>query len=82
MSPRRKLAAYRRRIQLGLIAQGLLQIPSATEPKLVRRSFGSWIRTVRTGLAGRGHRRPEHSLGISRKCCQTLNPREIHPRQA
>jgi len=48
---RRKLAAYHRHIQLGLIAQGLLQILSATKPELVWRSFGSWIRTVRTGLA-------------------------------
>ena len=31
--------------------QGLLQILSATTPKLVWRFFGSWIRTVRPGLA-------------------------------
>lgn len=48
---RRKLAAYHRHIQLGLIAQGLLQILSATLPTLIWRSFGSWIRTVRPGLA-------------------------------
>jgi len=48
---RRKIAAYHRHIQLGLIAQGLLQILSATKPTLVWRSFGSWIRTVRPGLA-------------------------------
>lgn len=48
---RRKIAAYHRHIQLGLIAQGLLQILSATRPKLVWRSFGSWIRTVRPALA-------------------------------
>jgi hypothetical protein len=48
---RRKLAAYHRHIQLGLIAQGLLQILSATKPTLVWQSFGSWIRTVRSGLA-------------------------------
>jgi len=48
---RRKLAAYHRHIQLGLIAQGLLQILSATAPKLVWQSFGSWIRTVRPNLA-------------------------------
>ena len=47
---RRKIAAYHRHIQLGLIAQGLLQILSATQPKLVWRSFGSWIRTIRPGL--------------------------------
>jgi DDE superfamily endonuclease len=48
---RRKIAAYHRHIQLGLIAQGLLQILSATQPTLVWRSFGSWIRTLRPGLA-------------------------------
>ena len=48
---RRKIAAYHRHIQLGLIAQGLLQILSATNPTLVWQSFGSWIRTVRPGLA-------------------------------
>lgn len=48
---RRKLAAYHRHIQLGLIAQGLLQILSATVPQHIWRSFGSWIRTIRPGLA-------------------------------
>jgi hypothetical protein len=48
---RRKIAAYHRHIQLGLIAQGLLQILSATKPTLVWQSFGSWIRTVRPRLA-------------------------------
>jgi hypothetical protein len=48
---RRKIAAYHRHIQLGLIAQGLLQILSAKTPELIWRSFGSWIRTIRPGLA-------------------------------
>jgi hypothetical protein len=48
---RRKLGAYHRHIQLGLIAQGLLQILSTKVPKLVWQSFGSWLRTVRPGLA-------------------------------
>jgi len=48
---RRKIAAYHRHIQLGLIAQGLLQILSAKTPKLVWYSFGSWLRTVRPRLA-------------------------------
>ena len=48
---RRKIKAYHRHIQLGLIAQGLLQILAATQPKLVWRSFGSWIRTIRPELA-------------------------------
>ena len=48
---RRKLDAYHRHIQLGLIAQGLLQILSATSSDLIWRSFGSWMRTIRLGLA-------------------------------
>ncbi len=48
---RRKIDAYHRHIQLGLIAQGLLQILSATQSQLVWRSFGSWLRTIRPGLA-------------------------------
>lgn len=47
---RRKIAAYHRHIQLGLIAQGLLQILSARSPQRVWQSFGSWIRTIRPGL--------------------------------
>jgi hypothetical protein len=48
---RRKIAASHRHIQLGLIAQGLLPILSATKPTLIGQSFGSRIRTVRPGLA-------------------------------
>jgi hypothetical protein len=48
---RRKIAAYHRHMQLGLIAQGLMQILSAKTPKSVWRSFGSWIRTLRPNLA-------------------------------
>ena len=47
---RRKIGAYHRHIQLGLIAQGLLQILVAKTPKRVWQSFGSWIRTIRPGL--------------------------------
>lgn len=48
---RRKLAAYHAHIQLGLIAQGLLQLLAASVPELIWRSFGSWIRTTRLGRA-------------------------------
>jgi hypothetical protein len=48
---RRKIQAYHRHIQIGLVAQGLVQILSATAPEQVWQSFGSWIRTVRSGLA-------------------------------
>ena len=48
---RRKITACHRHIQLGLIAQGLLQILVAQTPKRAWQSFGSWIRTIRPGLA-------------------------------
>jgi len=47
---RRKIAAYHRHIQVGVIAQGLLQYISSTFPTLVWSSFGSWIRTIRPGI--------------------------------
>jgi hypothetical protein len=45
---RRKIDAYHRYVQTGLIAQGLLQYLSAAFPQLVFSSFGSWFRTIRT----------------------------------
>ena len=45
---RRKLDAYHRHIQIGLVAQGLLQCLAASHPICVWRRFGSWLRTVRT----------------------------------
>lgn len=47
---RRKLEAYHRHIQVGLVAQGLLQCLAATQPALIWRHFGSWLRTVRAPL--------------------------------
>ena len=46
----RKLTAYHRYIQLGIIAQGLLQYLSVTQSQTVWNKFGSWIRTARTGI--------------------------------
>jgi len=46
----RKIDAYHRHIQIGLIAQGLLQYLSSVFPKLVLSCFGSWIRTIRPGI--------------------------------
>ena len=43
---RRKLAAYERHIQLGLIVQGLLQSLAVFHPQAVWRGFGSWLRTT------------------------------------
>jgi DDE superfamily endonuclease len=48
---KRKLHAYHAFVQAGIIAQGLVQYLSATYPKLVWHSFGSWLRTIRPGVA-------------------------------
>lgn len=47
---RRKLAAYHRHIQVGLISQGILQYLAVKHPRWVWASFGSWLRTVRPGI--------------------------------
>ena len=47
---RRKLDAYHRFMQLGLIAQGIMIALATTVPELVWRHFGSWLRTVREGV--------------------------------
>lgn len=47
---RRKLAAYHRYIQVGLIAQGVLQCLAITKPALVWKSFGSWLCTIRPDI--------------------------------
>lgn len=47
-SVRRKLAAYHRHIQIGLVAQGILQCLAAFQPKLVWRHFASWLRTKKS----------------------------------
>ena len=47
---RRKLAAYHRHIQVGLIAQGILQCLAVTVPDLVWSRFGSWLCTIRKGI--------------------------------
>jgi hypothetical protein len=47
---RRKIAAYHRHIQLGLVAQGLLQYLAVRTPATVWACFGSWLRTIRPGI--------------------------------
>lgn len=44
---RRKIDAYHRFMQLGLIAQGSLQYLACCYSELVWKCFGSWIRTIR-----------------------------------
>lgn len=46
----RKLAAYHRHIQIGLITQGVIQCLAITNSVLVWRNFGSWICTIRPGI--------------------------------
>ena len=48
---KRKLNAYHLFIHAGIVSQGLLQYLSATCPRLVWASFGSWLRTIRPGIA-------------------------------
>lgn len=48
---RRKLAAYECHLQVGTIAQGLLQILAILHAGTVWQRFGSWLRTIRPGVA-------------------------------
>ena len=47
---RRKMDAYHRHIQIGLVVQGILQYLATAHPRLVWASFGSWLRTIRPGV--------------------------------
>jgi len=47
----RKIGAYHLFVHAGIVSQGLLQYPSITCTELVWSSFGSWIRTIRPGIA-------------------------------
>lgn len=44
---KRKLMAYHCHIQIGLIAQGLLQYLACVHTDTIWKSFGSWLRTIR-----------------------------------
>jgi hypothetical protein len=48
---RRKLNAYHIFLFTGVVAQGLMHYLSSCHTDLVWRSFGSWLRTVRKGVA-------------------------------
>lgn len=48
---RRKLAAYDCHLQIGTIAQGLLQMLAILHTGTVWQRFGSWLRTIRPGIA-------------------------------
>lgn len=48
---KRKINAYNLHIQLGIVAQGILQFISVSAPALVWSSFHSWIRTIRPNIS-------------------------------
>jgi hypothetical protein len=48
---KRKTHAYHVFMQAGVVSQGLLQYLAAVAPTQVWNSFGSWLRTVRPGVA-------------------------------
>jgi hypothetical protein len=47
---RRKMDAYHRFMQIGLISQGIMLALATTMPEMVWRHFGSWLRTRRPGI--------------------------------
>ncbi len=48
---KRKIRAYHVFVHAGIVSQGLLHYLAACFPKQVWRSFGSWLRTIRPGIA-------------------------------
>ena len=48
---KRKTHAYHVFMQAGVVSQGLLQYLAAVAPTQVWGSFGSWLRTIRPGVA-------------------------------
>jgi len=50
-SIQRKLKAYHVFVHAGIVAQGLLHYLASVHTKLVWHCFGSWLRTIRPGLA-------------------------------
>ena len=48
---RRKIDTYHRFVHAGIVAHGLLHYLAAAFPTLVWSHFGSWIRTIRPGVA-------------------------------
>ena len=81
---KRKIGAYHLFIHAGIVSQGLLQYLSATMPRLVWTSFGSWLRTLRPGIppselvvaTALRYSLPAFLLGSAQK----LYLREIHRR--
>lgn len=62
---KRKIHAYHVFIQAGIVCQGLLQYLSVAFPAQVWNSFGSWLRTIRSGI-------PPSELVVANALRQTL----------
>jgi hypothetical protein len=79
---KRKTHAYHVFMQAGVISQGLLQYLAAVAPTQVWNSFGSWLRTIRPGVAPSefvvARRAATHAAGISPEYPRTGFHREIH----
>lgn len=52
---RRKMGAYHVYMQAGVIAQGIVQCLAIVQQETVWANFGSWIRTIREGIAPSEH---------------------------
>ena len=48
---KRKLKAYHVFVLAGIVSQGLMHYLASSFPRLVWCSFGSWLRTIRPGIA-------------------------------
>lgn len=48
---KRKIHAYHVFVHVGIVSQGLLQYLASCHTELVWKSFGSWLRTIRPGIA-------------------------------
>ena len=48
---KRKVRAYHVFVHAGIVSQGLLHYLASCFPKQVWRTFGSWLRTIRPGIA-------------------------------
>ena len=66
---RLKLKSYHVHLFAGVVAQGLMQYLSACHTELVWRSFGSWLRTIRAGVA---HSERVVSMSLRNTLCEFL----------
>jgi hypothetical protein len=69
---KREMRAYHAFIQVGVVAQGLLQYLAIAAPKLVWSSFGSWLRTIRPDI-------PPSEFVVAKALRQTLPESLMRP---